>query len=173
MTDQDFTRITVGRHSVGILGLVGLVAEMGAAWTAKSDSEIREFMLERLGALNYIPASAQSEYSEAFLREFRKSMGQPVNEPAPAVLDIKVLGQGCNQCDTLEQALMEVLTETGVPATLEHVRDIRDIARHGVMGVPALLINGKVIAAGSVPTKAKLRGWIEEAGRKLGLLPSS
>lgn len=172
MSEQDLIRINVGRHSIGILGLQGLIEEMTASHGKKSDDEIRQFMLERLSVLNYIPSSARGEYGDAFLREFRKALGQPVQESAPVVLDIKVLGAGCNQCDSLEQSLMEVLTETAIPATLEHVREMQDIARYGVMGVPALVVNGKVLATGSIPAKKKLRGLIEEAAKKHGIKPS-
>ena len=38
-----------------------------------------------------------------FLREFKKFLGEPFEEDAPGGLKIKVLGQGCVQCDRLEQ----------------------------------------------------------------------
>ena len=78
-------------------------------------------------------------------------------------LRIQVLGPGCAQCEGLEQEVMVVLSENGVAAELEHVRDVAEIARLGVMGVPALLINDDVKAVGSVPHREKIRAWIREA----------
>jgi protein-disulfide isomerase len=61
---------------------------------------------------------------------------------------------------------MEVLTETRIAASVDHVRDIKEIARFGVMGTPALLINGKVMAVGNIPPRDKIRRWLTEAAAK-------
>ena len=55
------------------------------------------------------------------------------------------------------------MTEMNMPADLEHVTDITEIGSYGVMGTPALVINGEVKAVGSVPPKPKLRKWLREA----------
>ncbi|MBC8176345.1 MAG: thioredoxin family protein [Deltaproteobacteria bacterium] len=78
-------------------------------------------------------------------------------------MEIKVLGQGCVQCDKLERDLMEVMAEIDLAADLEHVREIKEIGKYGVMGMPALIINGKVMSVGRVPPKTKLKEWLEEA----------
>lgn len=57
---------------------------------------------------------------------------------------------------------MQLLVETGIEADLEHVTDIRKISSYGVMGSPALIINGKVKTVGSIPSKAKLEKLILE-----------
>jgi len=46
---------------------------------------------------------------------------------------------------------------------LEHVRDPMEIGTYGVMAMPALVNNGWVIAAGRVPSKETLKGWLLEA----------
>jgi hypothetical protein len=38
-----------------------------------------------------------------------------------------------------------------------------EISRYGMMAMPALVVNGKVKAAGKVPPKATLRTWLLEA----------
>lgn len=163
MTGKDITRITVGRQSVSVVGLRSLVEEMAESHKGAGDEEVIGHMMERLGRQNYIPASAKEEYGQAFLREFRRFMGQPFTEPPREGLDIKVLGAGCNQCDKLVQLVMEVLSENGLPASVEHVRDFKEIARYGSMGVPALLIDGKTYAVGSVPPKSQIEKFIAKA----------
>jgi len=49
----------------------------------------------------------------------------------------------------------------GLP--MEHIRDIKEIGRYGVLGTPALIINGKVKSVGSVPLKSKMIAWLKEA----------
>jgi hypothetical protein len=55
------------------------------------------------------------------------------------------------------------MAETGTVADLEHVTDIKEIGRYGVMGMPALLVNGQVKSVGKVPPKNKLKEWLTEA----------
>ncbi|MBN1104161.1 MAG: thioredoxin family protein [Deltaproteobacteria bacterium] len=78
-------------------------------------------------------------------------------------MEIKVLGPGCAQCDRLEQELMSVMSESGIAADVEHVRDIKEIGKYGVMGTPALIINGKVKSVGKVPPRSKLKEWLSES----------
>jgi len=40
--------------------------------------------------------------------------------------------------------------------------DIKEIGKYGVMGTPALIINGEVKSVSSVPTKAKIKEWLSE-----------
>jgi len=156
-------QIKIGKFAVGIMGIKKLMEEMAMTHAEKTDGEVGSFMLDRLGRDNYIPSSAKEEYARGFVREFRKSLGQPFKEDAPRGLDIKVLGVGCSQCHALTQMIMEVLTEIDLPAGVDHITDIKEIARYGVMGSPALLINGKAVAVGSVPPRERVKKWLIEA----------
>jgi hypothetical protein len=168
LAEKVATRINVGDSSVGIMGIVELMEEMAGTHADKPDDEIRAYMLDRLGEKNYIAIKAEDEYGRAFVREFRKLLGEAYTDDAPEGLDIKVLGVGCSQCDGLVQTLKEVLMELKLPAGLEHVTDIKEIARYGIMGSPALLINGKAVAVGSVPPRDRIKKWLVEAGACLG-----
>lgn len=167
MTEKDITRINVSDFSVSIVGLKLALDEMAKEFAGKPDEEVGTAMLQRLEKDNYIPAKARDSYGKAFVREFRRFLGQPYTDDTPKVLDIKVLGAGCNQCDHLTKLVMEVLTELSLPAGVEHVTDMKEIARYGVMGVPALLINRRVGATGSVPQREKIKKWLSEANGAL------
>ena len=161
----EVTQIRIGEFNAGIIGLKSVMEEMGAGFAHRSDDEIMDFMLERLGKANYIPSAARDKYGAAFLREYRRFMGQPspAEDEAPSGPEIKVLGPGCFQCDSLEKTIMEILSEMQQPASVEHVTEMKDIARYGVMGLPALIVNGKVVLKGSVPPKPKLKQLVAEA----------
>ena len=45
---------------------------------------------------------------------------------------------------------------------MRHVTDNKEIGKYGVMGTPALIINGEVKSAGRVPLKAKIKEWLSE-----------
>jgi hypothetical protein len=168
MSEKAITRINVANFGVSIIGIRELMEEMAATHGEKPDREVAEYMLDRLGKENYIPKKAVEDYGRAFVREFRKFMGQPFTEEGPKGLDIKVLGVGCPQCHALTQTIMEVLTELKLPAGVDHVTDMKEIARYRVMGSPALIINGKKLAVGSVPPRDRIKKWLLEANAAQG-----
>ena len=161
MPDEDLTQISIGRFRVGITGLKAAI-EAVKSWRGRSEEEITQELFTRVKPRNYIPASAQEEYKRAFWREFKKALGEKVAEERTG-LSIKILGSGCPSCDRLEQSVMAVLEELGLPAEVEHVRDVKEIAALGVMGVPALVMNNEVKTVGQVPAKEMLKKWLAEA----------
>ena len=163
MSQADVVQIKVDGQAVGIMGLKTAMEEMAEDYAEKPDDEAEAELLKRLSKKNYIPNRVKENYAKAFLREFKKFLGKPYEEEVSGGVEIKVLGQGCVQCDRLERDLMEVMAEIDLAADLEHVREIKEIGKYGVMGMPALLINDKVMSVGRVPPKAKLKEWLEEA----------
>jgi len=76
-------------------------------------------------------------------------------------MEIKVLGPGCPKCKKTEELVREAVAESGVEATVVKVTDMLDIARHGVFGTPAVVIDGKVKSVGKVPSKEEIKKWIQ------------
>lgn len=76
-------------------------------------------------------------------------------------MEIKVLGPGCPKCKKTEELIREVVAESGVEATVVKVTDMLDIARHGVFGTPAVIVDGKVTSVGKVPSKEEIKKWIQ------------
>ena len=75
-------------------------------------------------------------------------------------INIKVLGTGCANCKTTLKLIEEVAAEKGVAVKLEKVEDIQAIMSHGVMSTPGVVIDGKVVHAGGVPTRDKIAAWL-------------
>jgi small redox-active disulfide protein 2 len=75
-------------------------------------------------------------------------------------MEIKVLGKGCANCMRLEAMVHEVVSEKGLTANLEHVRDEREIVSYGVMKTPGLVVDGKVVSYGRIPSKGEIEGWL-------------
>lgn len=71
-------------------------------------------------------------------------------------MEIKVLGTGCAKCKALEKATKEAIEKTGVNATVTKVEDIVEIMQFGVMTTPALVIDGKIVVKGKVPSVDEL-----------------
>lgn len=70
---------------------------------------------------------------------------------------IQVLGPGCERCAKLKAHVEEAVKDLGLEATVEKVTDWQAIAAAGVMGTPALAIDGEVVLAGRVPSVEKLK----------------
>ena len=162
MSKDDIVQIKIGTHSVGIAGFYDVMEDMAEQNLQMPDAELMSELIDRLSKKNYIPHSAKENYGRAFLREFKKFTGKPHEDIAQEGLQIQVLGQGCAQCDRLERDVIEVLSEIHLSADVDHVRDVKKIGTYGVMGTPALVINGKVMAVGKVPSKAQLKKWFSE-----------
>jgi small redox-active disulfide protein 2 len=162
---DDHSRIRVGDHEVGLIGLNQAIDAITKSHADKPDEEVQETLIERLSKKNYIPGSARREYGKAFVREFRKFLGQPYEEASEESLRIVVLGPGCFQCNDLEQTVMRVLNEMALPASLEHVTDIKQMAEYGFVRTPALVINGKTVAMGTVPSEKQIKEWVTETRR--------
>lgn len=160
------TPIKIGGHRIGIIGLQLILGEVAETCAGQSDEEIRSELLKRLNRRNYIPESSQEKYGRAFLKEFNKFTGRPVEDSDSDEVEIKVLGPGCPRCNQLERDLIAVMTEMNMPADIEHVTDIAEIGSYGVMGTPALVINREVKAVGSIPPKPKLKQWLQDAFAK-------
>ena len=72
---------------------------------------------------------------------------------------IKVLGTGCANCQNTLKLIDDVARAKGVAVQLEKVEDLQQIMIHGVMSTPGVVIDGKVVHAGGVPTRAKVESW--------------
>ena len=69
-------------------------------------------------------------------------------------MNIKVLGGGCRSCEALLKAAQEAVANKGIDAEVEYITDMEKIMNYGVMSMPALMIDDKVVSSGKV-LKAK------------------
>ncbi len=67
-------------------------------------------------------------------------------------MKIEVCGSGCSKCAELEKRAKEAVAATGTNATVVHVYDMNKIIERGIFMTPALLIDGKTVASGKIPS---------------------
>ena len=79
------------------------------------------------------------------------------------MLKVEVLGPGCANCARLERATKEAVEMAGVEAEIVKITDYRDIMARGVMSTPGLVIDGKVVSVGRVPSAGDIATWLSQA----------
>ncbi len=67
-------------------------------------------------------------------------------------MEIKILGTGCPKCKTLDRVTREAVKDLGIDADISKEEDIINIMNYGIMHTPGLVINGKVVLSGQVPS---------------------
>jgi small redox-active disulfide protein 2 len=72
-------------------------------------------------------------------------------------MKIEILGAGCAKCKTLEANVKQAVSELGIKAEIVKVEDVMEIVNYGVMGTPALVVDGKVRSAGKVLDKEAIK----------------
>ena len=73
--------------------------------------------------------------------------------------NIKILGTGCANCKATQKLVEDVVKAKAVQAQVEKVEDIPSIMKYGVMSTPGVVIDGKVVHAGGVPSRAQVEQW--------------
>jgi small redox-active disulfide protein 2 len=78
-------------------------------------------------------------------------------------MDIKVLGTGCARCRSLEKTVKEAVAALKLDIKVEEIKDIQEIMQYQILMTPGLVINGKVVMSGKVPSRAEIERLITEA----------
>jgi len=78
-------------------------------------------------------------------------------------MEIKVLGPGCAKCHSLEKTVKEVVAALKLDIKVEEIKDMKEIMRYPILMTPGLVINGKVVMSGKVPSKAEVEQLIINA----------
>ena len=77
-------------------------------------------------------------------------------------MKLEILGTGCPKCIKLTELVTETVKELAIAAEISKVDKISDIMNYGVMIPPALVIDGKVVIAGKIPSKDELKKLLAE-----------
>jgi len=74
-------------------------------------------------------------------------------------MKIEVLGSGCAKCRKTEEIISEIIKKLGIKAEVIHITDISEIVERGIMMTPAVMIDGKTMIEGKIPSEAQIRAW--------------
>jgi small redox-active disulfide protein 2 len=77
-------------------------------------------------------------------------------------MEIKVLGPGCANCHKMEEMAKQAVNELGIEAKIEKITEIGQIAMHGILSTPGLIVNGKIKHSGKpLPSLEKVKELIK------------
>jgi small redox-active disulfide protein 2 len=75
-------------------------------------------------------------------------------------MEVKVLGTGCSKCKTLEELTRKVVKDNAIDAIVIKVDDIVEIMKYNIMTTPALVVNGKVVSKGRIPSAEEIKQFL-------------
>ena len=79
------------------------------------------------------------------------------------MIEVKVLGSGCKNCQTTHKLIEDVTSENGIKITLEKVEDMAEIMSYGIMSTPGVIVDGKIAHAGGIPDKKTILSWFKSS----------
>ncbi len=81
-------------------------------------------------------------------------------------MKIQIAGPGCPRCDETERVVINACAELDLAADISHVYDPKEFAALGVRITPGIVVDGKVVLSGRVPTVAQVKELLTGMGRQ-------
>ena len=78
------------------------------------------------------------------------------------MLNIKILGSGCTNCKRLEQIVRKAIENNSLEAEIEKVTDFQEITKWPILSTPGLVVDGKVLSSGRIPSEAEITDWLNK-----------
>ncbi len=72
-------------------------------------------------------------------------------------MKIIVAGPGCARCQATEKNVIEACAQLNLPAEVTHVFDVREYPKLGVRVTPSVLVDGKIVFSGRLPTVEEMK----------------
>jgi arsenite/tail-anchored protein-transporting ATPase len=76
-------------------------------------------------------------------------------------MEVKVLGSGCAKCHSTVGIIERTAQACGVAIEIIKVEDPEEIKRSGVRATPAVMIDGKVVHSGGIPSQEEVKSWLK------------
>jgi small redox-active disulfide protein 2 len=73
------------------------------------------------------------------------------------IKSIQVFGSNCPTCKKLHELTKEAANQLNIPTEVEYSSDIQKLLDTGMMSSPVLVINGKPVLAGRLPSVERIK----------------
>ncbi len=149
-------KVTVGGHSIGIADLEDIFQEVRAAGLSDGE-QLKDLILDKVRAKNYIPSKAMSVYREDLYEEYLVFTGESAKRrSSSSAPEVRLFGAGCAHCEKIDGMIKDILARRSLGVDYQYVTDMREIIRAGIMETPALVVNGSKLLSGRVPADKEL-----------------
>lgn len=108
------------------------------------------------------PACACNGACETY--EAEQVDGACCDEAGDGICCIKILGSGCKNCHALLESTQAAVKNMGLAIEPEYITDMETIMAYGVMSMPALVVNEKVVSMGKVLKAADVEKLLHKLG---------
>ena len=85
-------------------------------------------------------------------------------EPVDGICSIKVLGAGCKSCHEQFENAQAAVRTMGLSVEVEYITDMEKVMEYGVMSMPAIVVNEKVVSMGKVLKAADVEKLLHKLG---------
>lgn len=89
--------------------------------------------------------------------ETSEVLADATNRSGKELKEIKVLGPGCAKCKSTFAVVDKVVKGSGIDVQLTKVEDIEEIMSYNIMSTPAVVVDGKVVIKGKVPSESEIK----------------
>lgn len=96
--------------------------------------------------------------------EASKIINDCCREAKEGIRSIKVLGAGCKSCNEQYENVKEAAKAIGLPVEVEYITDMKKVMEYGVMSMPAIVVNEKVVSMGKVLKAADVENLLHKLG---------
>lgn len=84
--------------------------------------------------------------------------------PVDGICCIKVLGAGCRACHEQYENAKAAVKAMGLNIEVEYITDMEKVMGYGVMSMPAIVVNEKVVSMGKVLKAADVEKLLHKLG---------
>ena len=86
------------------------------------------------------------------------------SETSDSRISIKILGAGCKSCHEQYENAKTAVKSMGLSAEVEYITDMEKVMGYGVMSMPAIVVNEKVVSMGKVLKTADVEKLLHKSG---------
>ena len=92
----------------------------------------------------------------------KKTVVSAVKETRKPITCVRVLGAGCKSCHQQYENAKEAVRNMGLPVEVEYITDMEKVMTYGVMRMPAVVVNDKVVSMGKVLKSSEIQKLLEK-----------
>lgn len=77
-------------------------------------------------------------------------------------MKIEVIGPGCSRCHETHKVIVNAVAELNLDADIQYITDVMEIAKRGILSTPAVLIDGKLVISGKLPSLGQAKELLKK-----------